>query len=279
MAADVGRRRLLKALAWASTPYLGLGTARVALGAGTSGAGDFVGVVGRLPGGRIAISYDGANVLAYVCNGTGSDAPTVARWLKGSGAGGTVNITGKGVTLVAEIKGDKASGTVTLPDGSSHAFLAGSRIFNQKVTGLYRSEETVNGVAYVGGWIINPNRHLARAPESPTIRPVAWTPVATTSPGKPTPSAADRQIARSDLEDLEEEFEGRLRTGGAIINQQTGALLPYTEPNWGTLTAEVPGVGTFHLRQCLQAKCRTSPDIINKQTGALLPYTEPNWES
>jgi hypothetical protein len=255
MAADVERRRLLKALAWASTPYLVLGTERVALAAATSEAGDFVGVVGGLLGGRIAISYDGANVLAYVCNGTDADAPTVARWLKGSGAGGSVNITAKGITLAAKIKGDKANGTVTLPDGSSHAFLAGSRTFNQKATGLYRSEETFSGVAYVGGWIVNPNRHLSKAPESPTIRPVAWTPVSPTDPWKPTSPAAGRQIALSDLEDLENEFEDRLRTSGAIINQQTGALLPYAEPNWETLTAEVSGVGTFHLRRCLQAKC------------------------
>ncbi|HME21180.1 MAG TPA: hypothetical protein VKI44_07475 [Acetobacteraceae bacterium] len=246
MAEGITRRWALQAVAWASTPYLISITARSAFAA-PAAAGDYVGVIGGVPGGRIALSTDGQHVLAYVCNGTDTDTANLARWMHGETAGGVFDVGTTGITVIAQLQGDKASGTVILPDGSKHLFLAGSRTYRSADAGLYRAEATFNGVPYVGGWIVNPNRHGA-ASLQPDVQPVSWSAPLQAGSAATTPGAFE------DLE-LEAEFEAQARTSGAILNQQTGAVLPYAAPNFATMTAEVPGLGTFRLHRCVQTKC------------------------
>ncbi|HKM63470.1 MAG TPA: hypothetical protein VJY39_13375 [Acidisphaera sp.] len=245
MTHDITRRGALQAIAWASTPYLVSVTARSAFAA-PAGAGDYVGLIGGVPGGRIALSTDGQHVLAYVCDGTDTDPANLARWMRGEAAGTAIDVGANGVTVIAQVQGDRASGTVILPDGSKHLFLAGSRTYRSPEAGLYRSEATFNGVPYVGGWVVNPNRKTAALPQPADVHPVAWQ---MPLPVEQAPSPAVTRVA------LEDELEDYPRTGGAIFNQQTGAVLPYAAPNFATMTAEVPGLGTFRLHRCIRTKC------------------------
>src|SRR5271166_2468488 len=119
MTEGVTRRGALQVVAWASTPYLISIAARSAFAA-PAAAGDYVGVIGEAPGGRIALSTDGRHVLAYVCNGTDTDMANLARWMHGETTGGAFDVGANGVTVIAQLQGDKASGTVILPDGSKH---------------------------------------------------------------------------------------------------------------------------------------------------------------
>src|SRR5271169_1634682 len=147
MAHDVMRRRVLQGLAWSSTPYLIALTGRAASATPAAAAGDYFGIIGDgLPGGRIAISFNGQSALVYFCDGTDDHKPTVARWIHGESAAGSLQVTANGVTLVAQLAGDKVKGTLTLPDGHSHRFLASSQSNGQREAGLYRSEANFNGL-------------------------------------------------------------------------------------------------------------------------------------
>jgi hypothetical protein len=255
MAQDPMRRRVLQGLAWASAsaPYLISVTGRAASAAPAVEAGDFIGVIGDgLPGGRIAISFNGQSALVYFCDGTDDHKPTVARWIRGDSAAGSLRVTANGVTIVAQLAGDKAWGTLTLPDGHSHRFLASSRSYGQSEFGLYRSEANFNGTDYVGGWIVNPNRRATTMLERPTVHPVSWQSSSTTDRAGPM-RVGLTQVG--DLDDLERELEDYPRTGGGIIIKPTGAILPYAPPNLTTMTADVPGLGTFHLRHCVKTEC------------------------
>jgi hypothetical protein len=253
MAQDEMRRRVLQGLAWVSTPYLFSVTGRVAFAAPAAGSGDYVGVIGDgLPGGRIAISFNGQSALIYFCDGTDDHKPTIARWIRGDSAAGSLQVTANGVTLVAQLTGDKATGTLTLPDGRSHRFLASSRSYGQSEVGLYRSEANFNGLDYVGGWVVNPNRSAKTMLERPTIHPVSWQSSSAADPAGPM-RAGLTQLA--DEDPLERVLEDYPRTGGGIIIKPTGAVLPYAPPNLKTMTADVPGLGTFHLHRCVETKC------------------------
>jgi hypothetical protein len=70
MSRDVTRRRTSQGIA--SVPYLFAIGGRTAFAA-TNATGVYVGVV-DLPGGRIALSINGQDTVAYICNGTDSDA-------------------------------------------------------------------------------------------------------------------------------------------------------------------------------------------------------------
>jgi hypothetical protein len=237
MPQDVSRRRAVQGIA--SVPYLLSISGRAAFAA-TMAAGDYVGVV-DMPGGRIALSIAGQDMVAYVCNGTDSDPPTLARWMGGAVSAGAFDVGAAGVSVIGRLSGDRAAGTVILSDGSKRAFLAGSRSYGSAVAGLYRAEATFNGAQYVGGWIVNPNRHTASLPERSEVHLVS----SRTPPARDIAGAAP--ITRAALED---EFDDYPRAGGAIINQAKGTLLAYVAPNFTTMTADVPGVGMLHLVAC-----------------------------
>jgi hypothetical protein len=247
MTTEVTRRIAIQGLSWTSASHL-LTASSWATAAPVSLVADYTGVV-DMPGGRIALSSDGSHALVYLCNGTPTDPPSLAQWIQGEiTPGGAIHAVAKGVTLDAQLQGDKATGTVTLPDGGSHRFFAGSFTYGNRAAGLYRAEAHFGGVGYVGGWVVNPPRHKTASDEQPSFHPVAWPAPLSTDLGRHQPLVTRGYEEGGFLEDYP-------RTGGAIFNQQTGAVLPYVEPNFAKLTAEVPGLGVLHLHRCLKTKC------------------------
>ena len=123
-------------------PFFGPGSAK----AGLAGAGiTYVGAV-RGTNAFVGIVVRPSGVLAYVC-----DSKNVAAWLSGSRGSA---LTGHGYRLTETVDGSNARGTVSFPDGSTHAFVA-SRA--SRPAGLWRGVVTQAGVRYVGGWILRPD--------------------------------------------------------------------------------------------------------------------------
>lgn len=91
-------------------------------------------------------------VLAYLCDGKEGESATLAEWFTGAVADdGSLDLRSEGgAHLVANVSGEAAEGSVTLPDGEERAFAASPV---EAPAGLYRAEETVEGEEYVGGWI------------------------------------------------------------------------------------------------------------------------------
>ncbi len=120
------------------------------------------------------------------------------------------------------------TGTVTLKDGRSAPFAARLISGPGGGYGLFRSEETINGVRYLGGWIFVP---------PPLASARVGTEASLVSAMFPMPVCCPP------------------RAGGAgIINEQTGALIvsPLVE-NIASVT--VPDLGTFRLTPCREAQC------------------------
>ncbi len=197
---------------------------------GTPVNGEFVGHVGTLV--DFGLSTDGQNVIAYLCDGTNVQQ-TLAEWFKGTVTNNSIDITNAhGVHLVATLTPQAATVTITLTDGSSLTFDAPSIPDPGSAFGLYRSQQTVSGVQYVGGWIIPPTN-----PASSGVGPQAV--LVSDQLRFPTccvPNGLNR---------------------GAIINEQTGALLPSPsiEAFSNPMSVEVPDLGTFKLHLCTQAQC------------------------
>jgi len=190
--------------------------------------GEFAGDAGHLAG--IGLSTNGRQVVAYLCNG-GYQHITLAQWFKGPVTSKGIDITNAhGAHLVATVSAQAITGNVTLKDGQSAPFTARLIANPSMGWGLFRSEQTFNGVRYLGGWIFNP-RKFASAPAG--------------SQASLTAAVFPRMIGP-------EPEGGR----GGVIDEQTGALIvspPLDKANPFRVT--VPNVGTFVLTQCLQAQC------------------------
>ena len=244
MTKEMTRRGALTGLA---ASYVVASASRAALAA-PENVGEYAGALKSLPGGCIVLSSDGEHVLVYFCDGTPAHRPTVSHWMRGEIVKGSVRIAGGGFTLVAELQkhGRRATGTLTLANGTTSPFTAHNHWPHGTPWSVYRSEAQIGGVPYVGGWIAAPDGHADIRPSS-SFYPVSWSP--------PSPvDALARPVADFDIED-EVALEDYPRTGGGIINQQTGTVLPYVAPNLATMTAEVPGLGEFNLHRCITTKC------------------------
>jgi hypothetical protein len=115
--------------------------------------GEFVGDAGGLAG--IALSTNGQQVIAYLCDGDAHQL-SLAEWFRGPVTSSGIDITNAhGAHLVAAVSAQAITGTVTLKDGRSAAFSARLLLDPGSDYGLFRSEETFNGVQYLGGWIFN----------------------------------------------------------------------------------------------------------------------------
>ena len=190
--------------------------------------GEFVGDAGSLAG--IALSTNGQQVIAYLCNGDARHL-SLAEWFKGPVTSNGIDITNAhGAHLVATVSARAMTGTVTLKDGRSAPFTARLLPAPGSDYGLFRSEETFHGVPYLGGWIFNP-------PHFASIRTGTWTGTASlTSVMVPMPVCC----APEDR-------------GDGIINEQTGALIKSPPVDGDSVT--VPGLGTFQLTPCREAQC------------------------
>ena len=190
--------------------------------------GEFVGDAGRLAG--IALSTNGRQVIAYLCNGDARQL-SLAEWFKGPVTSTGIDITNAhGAHLAATVSAQAITGTVTLKDGRSAPFTARLLPDPGRIYGLFRSEETFNGVRYLGGWIFNP-LHFASA------RTGTGTEATLVSVMVPMPVCC----APEDR-------------GAGIINEQTGALI--VSPLVETIASvTVPDLGTFQLTPCREAQC------------------------
>jgi hypothetical protein len=170
-----------------------------------NGTNVFVGIVHK-PGNRFR---------AYVSDGTPKGA-TLSAWFRGSVApDGTVTGTDHGVTLAARIADDRASGTVTLPDGRVLPFA-----MRQRHGALVERNFVFEGVHYRSGWIVlEDNRLRGRT----MVRESALT-------GAPASEGQDLDVLRAQRGKLLRQsgiWEGRLNRGrgsGAAYNRLTQVI-------------------------------------------------------
>ena len=173
--------------------------------------------------GGFALSTDGQHVIAYLCNGTVAHL-SLAEWFKGTVTKNTIDITNAhGSHLFAALTPQAVTGTITLKDGRSSPLSAHSIANPGSDYGLVRSEQTVDGVRYLGGWILPPagfaRAHLGG--EDSLTEPL----ITCCNP-------MDR---------------------GGIINEQTGALI--LTPDFDGDSVTVANLGTFRLTLCRLGAC------------------------
>ena len=173
--------------------------------------------------GGFALSTDGQQVIAYLCDGTPVHL-SLAEWFKGTVTNNTIDITNAhGSHLVAALTPQAVTGTITLKDGRSSALTARLIPNPGSDYGLVRSEQTLGGVRYLGGWILPPagfaRAHLGG--EDSLTEPL----ITCCNP-------VDR---------------------GGIINEQTGALILTPDFNGDSVT--VAKLGTFRLTLCRLGAC------------------------
>jgi hypothetical protein len=110
--------------------------------------------VARVDGGgaAVAVSVHGDKAVAYICNGHAA-----AAWLKGSAAGGKLDLTGKnGARLRVDYRKAKAAGSI-MADGVRYTFSAPlvHRVSSvRRPPGLYRATAVVHGVSIKAGWVV-----------------------------------------------------------------------------------------------------------------------------
>ena len=176
--------------------------------------------------GGFALSTDGQKVIAYLCDGTVAHM-SLAEWFKGTVTNNRIDITNAhGSHLVATLTPQAVTGTITLKDGRSSGLTAHSIPNPGSDSGLFRSEQTFNGVPYVGGWIIPPAASASALLGGEDFLAGALVPYVTCC--IPTEH-------------------------GGILNEQTGALI--LTPTFDGDSVTVPKLGTFRITQCRQAQC------------------------
>jgi hypothetical protein len=118
--------------------------------AGTQALQQFTGTV-EGSNAFIGISTQDNRILAFVCDGTLEQAPTVWGWFSGELSGNSFDLTSEeGLHLTGQLGSNQATGTVQFADGSEHAFTADSA---QLPAGLFRLEEG----DIISGWIVLAN--------------------------------------------------------------------------------------------------------------------------
>ena len=176
--------------------------------------------------GGFALSTDGQQVIAYLCDGTPAHL-SLAEWFKGTVTKNTLDITNAhGSHLVATLTPQEVTGTITLKDGRSSALAAHSIPNPGSDSGLVRSEQTFNGVRYLGGWILPPAGFASAPLGGEDFLAGALVP----------------SITCCNPEDR-----------GGIINEQTGALILTPDFNGDSVT--VAKLGTFRLTLCRLGAC------------------------
>jgi hypothetical protein len=120
-------------------------------------------------GAQLAIVTKDGQAVAYLCDGKKTEA-----WLRGTAAGGQLDLTGKQASLTGKYDANKprtATGSVTLA-GKSWSFTIKQ---TTAPSGLYRAAATVRNAKVVGGWIVLPNGRqvgIVSVNDVPTASPV-----------------------------------------------------------------------------------------------------------
>ena len=107
---------------------------------------------GRTSGNQVtlAITTEGSQAAAYVCNGR-----TIEAWLQGRVNGNQVTLTGhNGAGLTGSLSGLAMFGTVTPSAGQSFPF---SAELSPHPAGVYQARITINGLATRIGWAVLPD--------------------------------------------------------------------------------------------------------------------------
>ncbi|MEW6083681.1 MAG: hypothetical protein AB1607_03705 [Chloroflexota bacterium] len=121
-----------------------------ACGGATPPSGAFAGKVDGSDAFIAVVLHTDGTVTAYVCDGL-----AVAEWFKGNANGNSLDLTNAdGATLNATTAADSFSGTFTPVGGSALNF---SVSVVTEPEGLWRLDETVDGVDYVTGWVVLPD--------------------------------------------------------------------------------------------------------------------------
>lgn len=114
------------------------------------------GFVGQVQGSEafIALQVADNQVTVFVCDGTKTSI-SYWHWFTGPLDSGSVEVTAPdGESLVGQLAGDSFTGSVTLGDKQAHNFTA---TLASGSAGLVRNDFTIDGVDYVGGWIVLPD--------------------------------------------------------------------------------------------------------------------------
>jgi len=113
-------------------------------------SGSFVGKVDGSDAFIAIILHTDGTVTAYVC-----DSASISAWFKGSVDGSSLDLTNASdARLTADLAPDSFTGTFT-PSGNSPLTFSVTKA--DQPSGLYRGEDTVDGVDLVAGWIVLPN--------------------------------------------------------------------------------------------------------------------------
>lgn len=113
-------------------------------------SGSFAGKVDGSDAFISIVVHTNGEVTAYVC-----DSVTISEWFSGSADGSSLDLTnGNGAHLSADLSADSVQGTFTPAGGSALTFTT-SAVTHP--AGLYRGEDTVDGVDLVAGWIVLPD--------------------------------------------------------------------------------------------------------------------------
>jgi hypothetical protein len=99
----------------------------------------------------IGLVRNGEQLMAFYCDGTTEAAPELWGWFRGEVSGNAFDLTNdNGDRLTGEFSSNSASGTITPANGTGLTFQA-ERV--NEPAGLYRLEETIDGLETVTGWI------------------------------------------------------------------------------------------------------------------------------
>jgi hypothetical protein len=105
----------------------------------------------------IGLVTNGKTLQAYFCDGTAEAAPILWGWFRGDLNGTAFDLTNeKGDRLAGEFSTNDVSGTITLAEGTQLSFQAEQV---NEPAGLYRLEETIDGVDTLSGWVVLANGH------------------------------------------------------------------------------------------------------------------------
>jgi hypothetical protein len=125
----------------------------------------------------IGLATNSERLIAFYCDGTTEAPPELWGWFRGEVSGNAFDLTNEGGDrLAGEFSADGASGTITLANGTALTFQAEEV---NEPAGLYRQEETVDGVETITGWIVLANEELRGGRRSgsqlnPAPRPTGW---------------------------------------------------------------------------------------------------------
>jgi hypothetical protein len=143
----------------------------------TAAAGHYAGQV-EGSNAFIGLVTNGKQLGAFFCDGTEGAAPVVWGWFQGDLNGSAFDLTNeKGDRLAGNFEANGASGTITLADTNALSFQAQPV---DQPAGLYRFEETIDGVETLTGWIVLANGHwrggrkIGTQLTAASGKPVSW---------------------------------------------------------------------------------------------------------